>query len=62
MTTTTTLPLSRDEAKRRAGYGAMDTPCEPRRSAYTPDDAGSEAYARALGLWYAFNALADSAA
>lgn len=43
-----------------AGYGAVDAPCEPRRSAYTDDEAGSAAYGRALGLWIAYQALKDA--
>lgn len=39
------------EARRLAGYGVDDTPCEPRRSAYTSDLRGDGAYVEALVKW-----------
>lgn len=44
-----------------AGYGPQDTPMEPRRSAYTDDDAGTLAYGRAIGRWVAYQALSGPA-
>lgn len=47
-------------AKERAGYGDVDTPCEPRRSAYTDDPVGTGAYLAAVQRWHLFLALLDS--
>ena len=40
-----------------AGYEAVDTPSEPRRSAYTDDIDGDVAYARECGRWAVYQAL-----
>jgi hypothetical protein len=49
----------RIEAKLRAGYGEMDTPCRPSRAAYTDDIDGEAAYVLALHRWHAYITLAD---
>ena len=55
---TTTDQTTYQAAKEAAGYGPDDTPCEPRRSAYTDDEAGDAAFRRAAQRWLAFrNAL-----
>lgn len=41
-----------------AGYGPDDTPCEPRRSAYTDDPAGDFAFRCAEKKWETFSKLA----
>ena len=43
-----------------AGYGPDDTPCEPRRSAYTDDAAGDFAFRRAELRWETFSKLAGA--
>jgi hypothetical protein len=41
-------------AKERAGYAEVDTPSEPRRSAYTDDSIGEGAYRHAVEKWELF--------
>lgn len=61
MTDALTEPMTRENllamAKTRAGFGQVDSPCEPRRSSYTDDRAGDYAYRAAVIRWFNYRAL-----
>lgn len=45
------------QAKQAAGYAPDDTPCAPKRSAYTDDAGGTAAFQTALHKWEIFVSL-----
>lgn len=54
-------PMTRESliamAKTYAGFGQVDSPCEPSRCAYTDDLAGVHAYRAAVMRWFNYRAL-----
>lgn len=55
MTARNPLDVHRRDAATRAGYGEHDTPCEPRRSAYTDGHPGDVAFGLAMSRWIRYN-------